>query len=103
MSQTASNKTRRFDLYTGVHKALRAFMADTLTTVGRIDPEDDSDVLQGLEKVRLLLSICRDHLEHENRVIHPAMEARAPQSSKTTADDHALQEEVFDRLEAEIW
>ena len=33
----------RVDLYAGIHKALRAFMTDTLLGLGRMDVEDDLD------------------------------------------------------------
>ena len=34
----------RLDLYSGIHKALRAAMADALITLGRCDPQDDTDL-----------------------------------------------------------
>lgn len=34
----------RVDLYVGIHKAMRALMADILVAVGKMDPADDSEV-----------------------------------------------------------
>lgn len=102
MKPTASTKTRNVDLYVGVHKALRALMTDTLTTVGRLDPEDAFEISEGLAQVRLLLTLCRDHLHHENQAIHPAMEARSPGSSSTTTNDHVHHEEAFENLETAV-
>lgn len=33
-------------MYGGIHKALRAFMADTLLAAGRMDPDDALEVVQ---------------------------------------------------------
>jgi hypothetical protein len=67
----------RVDLYAGIHKALRAFMTDTLLGLGRMDVEDDLDFAQGCQRVAQLLDVLQAHLEHENRFVHPAIEARA--------------------------
>ena len=36
----------RLDLYQGIHKAMRAFMADTLLAVGRMDADDALELAQ---------------------------------------------------------
>ncbi len=71
----------RVDIYRGIHKAVRAFMCDTLTMVGQLDIDDDADVTATVAQVRGLAAFCADHLAHENQFIHPAMEARRPGSS----------------------
>lgn len=93
----------RVDLYVGIHKGLRAFMSDVLTTVGRMDVHDDpTEVIVVVERVRVLLEACRRHLHHENQFLHPAMEARRPGSACRTADDHVHHEEAIERLEADL-
>ena len=77
----AATEAPRFDMYGGIHKALRAFMADTLLAVGRMDCEDRLDVAQATERVLVLLEFCAGHLKHENEFIHAAIEARAPGAS----------------------
>jgi hypothetical protein len=57
----------RFNLYLHVHKGLRAFMADVLTTVGRIDALDAVEVTAGVAQVRALLDACRAHLFTDRR------------------------------------
>ena len=79
----------RVDIYRGIHKAVRAFMCDTLTMVGQLDIDDDADVTVTVAQVRGLAAFCADHLAHENQFIHPAMEARRPGSSAVTASDHS--------------
>jgi hypothetical protein len=83
---------QRFDLYRPIHKALRAFMSDTLVTVGRMDTDDEHDVTVALEQARSLLAILEVHLEHENHFVHAAMEARRPGSTAHTAHDHVEHE-----------
>ncbi|HEX4998783.1 MAG TPA: hemerythrin domain-containing protein [Terriglobia bacterium] len=90
----------RFQPYLFAHKALRALMLDTLTAVGRVDPGDEAEISGSLSQTRLLIDFCRGHLHHENQFAHPAMEARRPGSSGTTANDHVRHEESFERLEA---
>lgn len=92
----------RHDIYASVHKGLRAFMGDTLAAVGRMDPADAEDVATALGQLRSLLAICLSHLEHENRFIHTAMEARRPGSTARTGEDHIGHEEAIDELTAEI-
>jgi hypothetical protein len=95
-----TENTDRFDMYTTIHKALRALMTDTLLAVGRVDPTDGYQVLEAGLKVRTLLDICRDHLHHENQILHPAMDARRPGSACVTSSQHVQHEEAFEKLEA---
>ena len=78
----------RFDMYSGIHKALRALMADTLLAVGRMDFDDELELAQVTQRVLELLDFCRSHLEHENEFVHAAMEARAPGASDAIAHEH---------------
>lgn len=94
--------TVRYDMYRLIHKAIRAFMAETLLAVGRMDQSDPSDVKEALERTRALASFCLHHLEHENQFVHPAMEARAPGSSAETAGDHVSHLDAIGHLLAAV-
>jgi hypothetical protein len=78
----------RVDMYGGIHKALRAMMADTLLAVGRMDADDDLELAQVTERVLTLLDSCASHLKHENEFVHAAIEARAPGASERIAHEH---------------
>ena len=78
----------RVDLYAGIHKALRALMADTLLALGRMDPDDGLDLAEATDRVLFLLGICASHLKHENDFIHTALEARAAGASERIAHEH---------------
>lgn len=88
LSHVAAAEGARFDMYTGIHKALRALMADTLLAVGRMDAADDLDRAQASERVLQLLDACAGHLQHENAFVHAAIEARAPGASEAIAHEH---------------
>ena len=92
--------TPRYNMYAFIHKAMRAFMADTLVRIGRLDANDDADVEAGLGQLRELLDLCRHHLAHEDRFVHPALEARAPGSSMQVASEHVHHEADIDALDA---
>jgi len=89
----------RPDLYRFVHKGLRAFLHDVLLQVGRMDVDDESEVRETLARVRELLTICRIHLQEENRFIHTALEARCTGAAARAASDHASHERSFEELE----
>lgn len=84
----ATAEAPRFDMYTGIHKALRALMADTLLAVGRMDVEDDLERAETTERVLGLLQFCAGHVEHENAFVHAAIEARAPGASAQVGHEH---------------
>ena len=88
MHNVAQAQAPRVDMYGGIHKALRALMADTLLAVGRMDCDDDLERAEVTERVLQLLDFCRSHLQHENDFVHTAMEARAPGASEAVAREH---------------
>ena len=88
LAQVAAAEAPRVDMYDGIHKALRALMADTLLAVGRMDVDDALELAQVTERVLQLLDFCANHLKHENDFVHKAMEARAPGASEAVAHEH---------------
>jgi len=84
----SASEAGRMDLYVSIHKALRHFMTDTLTRVGRIDVADRADRDEALGQLEALLGLCLDHLRHENEFVHTAIEARQPAGSQRIADEH---------------
>jgi hypothetical protein len=94
--------TERYNIYTLIHKGLRAWMCDVLTAVGHMDPHDPVDVAAALGEVRALLAGCASHLEHEDEHLHTALEARAPGSALVTAREHEQHERSLARLEDSV-
>ena len=76
------------NFYNRPHKALRAWMADTLVAVGRMDPREDCEVRETLARVEEMLAACESHVKHEDEFVHRAMEAKRPGSSRVLATEH---------------
>ena len=85
----------RYDPYLVIHKGLRALMTDTLQRVGRMDPWDDEDTGQVLAQLREFVSLAQAHLHHEDLFVHPAMEARAPGSTRSADAGHQSHREAL--------
>jgi iron-sulfur cluster repair protein YtfE (RIC family) len=85
---TSAMGAPRLDMYAGIHKALRALMADTLLALGRMDCDDDLELARTTQQVLALMDACASHLQHENEFIHTALEARAPGASAVIAHEH---------------
>lgn len=98
MQQVAAQEAPRLDLYAGIHKALRALMADTLLALGRTDTDDALELARTSQRMMELLDFCASHLQHENAFIHAAMEARAPGASEAIAHEHEEHERHIDEL-----
>ena len=88
----------RMDMYASIHKALRAFMADTLLGLGRMDVDDDLEFAQTCDRVMQLLDLCRAHLHHENQFVHTAMQARAPGTCAAIEAEHTEHEATITAL-----
>lgn len=88
LARVAAAEAPRIDMYSGIHKALRAAMADTLLALGRMDADDAEELAQVTDRVLQLLGMCGSHLAHENAFVHAAIEARAPGASDAVAHEH---------------
>ncbi len=101
MEKTASIQQAdagRVDIYRDIHRALRAYMTDTLVCVARLDGDDVGEVATVLSQVRALMDFCAGHLEHENNFVHTAIEVRRPGGARATADDHLEHEQAIEAL-----
>lgn len=90
----------RLDLYQGIHRAMRAMMADTLVSLGATDAADDAAVDAALVRLDALIELCAGHLAHENQFVHTAIEARRPGTTERIAEEHVGHETDLDELRA---
>lgn len=90
----------RFDFHCGVHKAVRAMMADALLAVGRMDASDPAEVGQVCQRISLLMDLCTAHTLRKRRLLHAAIEARAPGTSDLAARGCRHQAREFAGLRA---
>ena len=86
----------RWDLYGPIHKGLRFAYAEMLKGLGRTDFATPDATMEAL---RFHLNLCRKHLAHEERHIHPALEARVSGGAGEIERQHAEHREDFERLE----
>ncbi len=85
----------RYDMYAGIHKALRLFMSRTLCSVGSTDPGDAGELAATLGQLERLLGLCEMHLKHENEFVHPALERARPGSAARIAAEHVHHAEAI--------
>lgn len=93
---------QRHDIYALVHKGLRAWTGQILVELGRLDAQDGAEIAELVPRVRAWLVAARDHLDHEERFIHPALEAAQPGSTVQTLDEHEHHRAELAELEAGI-
>lgn len=88
----------RLDLYAPIHKALRAWMFDTVVAVGRIDGRDEPTMHATLRKVEGLLTMCESHIEHEHRHLHAVLERDMLGSAREADLGHQAHDRHMRRL-----
>ena len=88
----------RLDLYTPIHKALRAWMFDTVTALGRVDGLDDDVTEQALARVSALLDVCRGHILHEQTHMHPPVREAVRLDALEADTDHEHHAHVMGTL-----
>lgn len=71
-----------------IHKALRAFLSDTLVRVGALDARHPKERADTCAQVLAMLEQMRRHLSHENAFIHEALERRSPALCTAIAREH---------------
>ncbi len=93
--------TPRYDVYAGIHKALRFFMSRTLCSLGSTDPGNPHELDAALDLLQRLLALCELHLKDENEFIHPALERAKPGTSAHIAAEHGHHAEAIAALWAQ--
>jgi hypothetical protein len=92
----------RYNLYSSIHKGLRRAQAQLMMRLGAADALNEALVAALVRDIRLMVSMGRKHLHHENLHIHTQIEARSPGASSRLADDHDSHERDFDDIEARL-
>lgn len=83
---------RRFDMYAGIHKALRACMGDTLAGLGRMDVHDAAERDAALAQARETLDLLARHVHHEDAFVHPVLAAVGHRAESVGDHPHHLEE-----------
>lgn len=90
------------DFYRPVHKGLRLALGRLQTRLGDLDPDDKIETTGVLTELEDFLDLAEIHLIDEEMVIHPALEARSPGSTRVIAGDHDEHRLHFGALRALI-
>lgn len=86
------------DFYGAIHKGLRLSLSQLLVRLGAADPAD-ADLAQLMADLRDQLRLSERHLNHEDEVIHTALEERAPGSTLRLALAHEHHRATFGEIE----
>ncbi len=89
----------RFNVYAFIHKGMRAHLIHTLYAIGRCDWQNCSETRIALAELHALLSFCRSHIYHEDKLVHQALEQRKPGATRYSGAAHRLQCQTMDELE----
>lgn len=100
--EPTSTVGRRHDIYGPIHKALRLLMTRTLTRVGAVDVNDEQDLSEVLEELDRTITVSRLHLAHENRHVHPFLEAAHSGSATQAGREHQEHREELDKLAGDM-
>ena len=73
-------------------------MSAVLTSVGQLDADDDLQCREVMADVQQLLDVLRGHVETENTMVHPAIEARYPGALAGITAEHAGHEVAIEQL-----
>lgn len=88
------------DLFTNIHKAIRAVLFETASMLQRGDFADESEKDRILQQLELLFVLLHDHADHEDNLIFPAIERVAPGITDLAEAQHHDYELQMRRLEA---
>lgn len=91
--------SNRHDFYGPIHKGLRFGTARLLIALGSTDWRDPAAVAAMLAPLKLHLALAKEHLEHEDDAIHPALRDRAPGLAAVLDEDHAHHYATFAELD----
>jgi hypothetical protein len=87
---------QRFDMLQFIHKALRHAILSLNIESGRVDYVDTDETKRLDEAWMLLCQNLGHHAQHEDAIIFPLLDARAPGEAEELGREH----EVIQRLEA---
>jgi hypothetical protein len=92
----------RPDLYSAVHKGLRAALGHVLTAVGATDPDDERAWSTTTAELEAVLALLSRHLREEDEFLEDAIDRRAPRGGTSTRDEHVEHEAAIASIRAAV-
>lgn len=99
-------QTKRFDLYTTIHKTQRFHLARLAERIGRADAAPSDRWVSLAAEVRSWLEHLRAHAQHEHDFIHPLLERCGDGATHLEAEHQELERamaELEQVLDAGLW
>lgn len=94
--------SRREQPYRMIHKGLRMLLAQAQHLAGACDVRQADERATLVEAVEQALSVCADHLAHENRFFHEPLRQRAPRAVLAFDNDHQEHLLAIDALRLQL-
>lgn len=91
---------QKIDLFTQIHKAIRALLFDTARLLQKADFGNEQEMDEVLNRLELVLEMLEEHALHEDRFIFPAVEAVFPGATLECEQEHRAYEKKIQCLQA---
>lgn len=89
---------QRFNMFTLIHKALRAMLYDTSLTIQQTSFNDPLEAETALEKIEDVLYIFEKHAHHEDHMVFPAIEDKEPGLADSFEKEHITDLRLSNRM-----
>lgn len=86
------------DFYFRIHKALRLNLSRLLVSLGNVDPDDDNALCDLSHALREQMLLSVSHLQHEETVVHRALNTVLPAAVAELEADHAHHHGRFEEI-----
>jgi hypothetical protein len=89
----------RTDFYTVVHKGLRKRLFETVVLAGTTNYADPDDRAKLAKTVAEVVTILREHAQHEDEFLHPIIAEVLPEVARTLTSEHVEHNRALDEVD----
>lgn len=93
---------QKIDLFTPIHKAIRALLYDMGTQLQAADFGSGQESSETLNRMEHILELLEEHARHEDQFIFPEIEKVAPGSTIESEDEHRQYAQKVERLHLQM-
>jgi hypothetical protein len=99
MSNDLLTVPTRTDFYTIVHKGLRKRLFEAVVLVGTTNYADPDDRAKLAATVAEVVTVLREHAQHEDEFLHPIIAEVLPEAARTLTLEHEEHNRALDEVE----
>ncbi len=99
MSNDFQEVPARTDFYTVVHKGLRKRLFESVVLAGTTDYADSDERAKLAVTVAKVVTILREHAQHEDEFLHPIIAEVLPEAARTLTLEHEEHNRALDEVE----